>query len=311
MNSKTAAWTLAVPLFGAAIAGCGTTASSASPTTVATVNGASVTSNDVNIFVKGTEFIQGMTLPNTKTEKSLEVKAVVAQVTVNQWALKHHLITEKQAQAKANQFITANIESQVGGKTGLVTLLKSHQLTFGELQTYITDEMIGQSAFNKVTKNVKSPTTTQEQAYYTANKASFSNPPEDEISDILVKSQSLANTILKDAKAGQSFATLAKQYSISSTGKTGGSLGYLPVGTTSMSQGMATAVQNLKAGQYATYHGTKGYHVIWLQAVKASTVQPFSAVQAQIKQQLLQNSADALYQSWTQKLEKAQKITIK
>ena len=61
----------------------------------------------------------------------------------------------------------------------------------------------------------------------------------------------------------------------------------------------------------ATYHGTKGYHVIWLQAVKASTVQPFSAVQAQIKQQLLQNSADALYQSWTQKLEKAQKITIK
>lgn len=308
MTNRRAILTLSIPMLGAILAGCGASATSASRT-VATVNGQTVSAGDLHVFVKGTEFMQGQTLPNTAQEKKLEVKAMVAQTTVNQWALKHHLTTLKKAKSAAQQFIKADIESQVGGQSGLKSLLKSKSLTESDLENFLTQEMVAQSAFNQVTKGAKPPTTAQEQAFYTANKAQFATAPEDEISQIVVKSSSLASQILKDAKAGQSFRALAKQYSIASTGKTGGSLGYQPV--SAMTRSMASAVSKLKAGQFASYHDSSGYHVIWLQAVKPSGTAAFSTVKAQIAQQLQQQTDDTLYQSWTSKLEKSQKISIK
>ncbi|NMP20867.1 peptidyl-prolyl cis-trans isomerase [Sulfobacillus harzensis] len=301
---------LSISALGVLIAGCGThTASASGSATVATVNGQKVTQNDVNLFVKGLEFMQGQTLPTSSKEKALEVKAVVAQTAVNQWAIKHHLITEKKAKSEANQFISSNIEAQVGGKSGLTQLLKSKNLTFAQFQSYIADQMVAQSVFTKVTKNVKAPTTAQEQSYYQKNKSSFTTPPQDEVSDIVVKTNALAQKLLKEAKGGSSFATLAKHYSIASTGKSGGSLGYLPA--TSMSSGMAKTLSGMKVGQYATYHGSQGYHVIWLQATKPSAVAPFSKVQSEIQSLLQQQSADTVYQNWTKKMEKSQHITIK
>lgn len=253
--------------------------------------------------------MQGASLPTTASEKKLEVKAVVAQTAVDQWALKHHLTTTKKAKSQASQFISANIESQVGGKSGLTKMLKQKKLTFADFQTYITDEMVAQSAFAKVTKNVKAPTTAQEKAFYQKNKSTFTTPPEDEVSDIVVKTKSLADKVLKQAQGGTSFATLAKHYSIASSGKSGGSLGYLP--TSSMSSGMAQAISGMKVGKYSTYKGSQGYHVIWLQATKPSTVQPFSKVQSQVKSDLQQQTANTMYQNWTSKMEKSQHISIK
>lgn len=310
MKRQKAVLALSIPALGALIAGCGAHAASASGSaTVATVNGQKITAQDVNLFVKGTEFMQGASLPTTASEKKLEVKAVVAQTAVDQWALKHHLTTTKKAKSQASQFISANIESQVGGKSGLSKLLKQKKLTFADFQNFITDEMVAQSAFTKVTKNVKAPTTAQEKAFYQKNKSSFTTPPEDKVSDIVVKTKSLADKLLKEVQGGTSFASLAKHYSIASTGKSGGSLGYIP--TSSMSTGMSHTLSGMKAGKYATYKGAHGYHVIWLQATKSSTVQPFSKVQSQVKSDLEQQTANSMYQSWTAKMEKSQHISIK
>ncbi len=292
------------------IAGCGT-AAAAKPLTVAEVQQQPITKAQLTNFVAMTEFFQGTTLPNNSQEKTLEVKALVQQTAVNQWALAHKLITMKKASSQANQLITSQIEAQVGGAKGLDQLLKSKHLTFATLQTYVTDQMVTQSAFTYATKNVKAPTTASEQQYYQKNKTQFTNPQQDEIRDIVVKSKSEAATILSQVQHGANFAQLATKDSIASTGKSGGSLGYLPVSPTGgMSLGMYQAVQSMKVGQYTTYQGSQGYHVIQLEATKPATVSPFSQVQSQVSSVLLQQSQDTVYQAFASKVEKSMKISL-
>lgn len=287
------------------LAACGTTSSASS---LATINNKPVTQAEVTNFVDGTEFMQGTQFPTTKKEKALELKAVVAQEAVTQWVLQHHLTTEKAAQKQASTILTGTIEPQVGSASQLNSLLKSDHLTKSKFASYLANQVIAESAFTKTSKTVKKPTLAQEQAFYQSNKTQFTSPPEDEVSDILVKTQSLANSILKKAKSGTPFASLAKQYSIESNSKKGGSLGYLAVSGSSMSQGMYTAVQSLKKGQFATYHGTKGYHVVWVQATKASTVQPFSKVKSTVVADVTQSLDGKAYQAFVAKLEKKDAI---
>lgn len=294
----------------AGVAGCGTQSHPTADATVATINHTTVTKSQLTNFVLGTEFMQGASFPSTTKEQKLEAKALVAQEAANQWALSHHLITQKKAQAQANTILKSQIESQTGGSSGLTSLLKSHKMTLSQFKSYLVQEVISDSAYSKAIKGVKAPTLQQEQAFYNANKSQdFTNPPQDELSDILVKTSSLANQILSQAKSGTSFATLAKKYSIASNGKKGGSLGYEAVSATSMSQGLYSAVQTMKVGQYATYKGTQGYHVIWLQATKPASVQSFASVKSEIQSQLQGQADDAAYQTWVNNLEKHDKIT--
>ncbi len=313
VRMKMKAMTLGLMAAGmtAAVAGCGTNASSPAAQDVATVQKQPVTTAQLTNFVAMTEFFQGSTLPNNKQEKALEVKALVQQTAVNQWALAHHLITMKSASNQASKLIKTQIESQVGGAKGLDQLLKSKHLAFSTLQTYVTQQMVTQSAFTYATKKVKAPTTAAEEQYYNKNKVQFTNPQQDEINDIVVKTQATANNLLSELQHGANFAQLAQKNSISSTAKSGGNLGYLPVSPQGgMSLPMYEAVLSMKVGQYKIYHGSQGYHVIELQATKPSTVTPFSQVQSQVKSLLLQQSQDNVYQAFANKVEKSMKITI-
>ncbi|MCY0879886.1 MAG: peptidyl-prolyl cis-trans isomerase [Firmicutes bacterium] len=293
----------------ATLSACGTQ-TTAAPEALATVNDQAVTAADVANFVNGTEFLQGETFATSSKEKALELKAVVAQTAVNQWALKKHLTTMAKAKSQVNNIITKVLEPEVGGASTLKSLLSSHHLTLSSLKSYLTQEVISDSAYTEVTKHVKGPTVAQEKAYYKSNRDLFATPPEDEISDILVKTSSLAQSILKKAESGVPFATLAKEYSIASNAKTGGSMGYQAVSGSSMSQGMYDTVTKMKVGQFATYHGSQGYHVVWLQATKPAGYEPFSSstVRKEIKATLLQNLDDKAYQAFVNKLEAHDKI---
>lgn len=286
----------------AGLAACGTT-SSASAKSLATINGHPVTQKDVTNFVEGTEFMNQERFPTTATEKKAELKAVVAQQAVNDWVLSHHLTTEKKARTEAKTILSSEIQSSIGSSAELDSLLKQDHLSQSGLVQYLTNQVIAESAFQKVSKGVKAPTTAQEKAFYVANKSQFESVPQDKIGDIVVKSNSLAQSLLKQLKSGASFATLADKYSIVAT-KNGGNLGYLDVSTSAMSEGMYSAVQGMKAGQYTTYHGTKGYHVIWLEAVKPAAVEPFAKVQSTVKTDVTQNLDDQAYQKFVTSLEK-------
>lgn len=301
-------------LMGAAVsvsaAGCGSGAagSSAGPSALATINHQPVTQQDLNNFVAGTEFMQGTKFSSTTAEKKLELKAVVAQMAVRQWVLSHHLTTTKAAAKEAQTILKTNIEGQVGSSAALGRLLANVHLTKSGLVQYLTYQVVDEAAFQKSTKGVKAPTSAQEHAYYTANKSQFATPPQDQISEILVKSQALADALLAKAKSGSSFASLAKQYSLAASGKSGGSLGFESANSTTMGPSLYQAVSKLKAGDYATYHGAKGYYVVWVQATKPASYQTFTQVKSQIAATVTQTLDSQAYQSFVKKLEAADHI---
>ena len=307
------AWTMGAVVsvaVGVAAAGCGQAPVAAQGHTaqaLATVNGSPVTQADVANFVAGTEFMQGSKYVSNAAEKKLELKAVVAQAAVTQWTLDHHLITMKVAQAQANAILKSQIEAQLSAGE-LQGLLKTVHLTKAQLLHYLAVELVDEKAYQTVIKSVKNPTAAQEQAYYSAHKSTFTTLPQDEISDIVVKSSSLAQTILTQARAGASFPSLAKQYSVAPNAKKGGSMGFVTADQTTLGASLYKAVRGLKAGQYAAYHDSQGYHVVWLQADKPASYQPLAQVRSQVALAVGQNLDNSAYQQWVNQLEKKDHI---
>lgn len=293
-------------------AGCGLFSSNSSASALATVNGHAITQTTLNNFVAMTELFNGSTLPNTAKEKYLEVQGLAQQTAVNDWALAHHLITVKSATAQANNIISAQLESQVGGAKGLASLLKTKHLTMTVLTNYLTQQMISQSAYQYATKGVKKPTLAAEQAYYQKNASQFKSPPEAEVSDIVVKTQAEATTVVGLLNKGTAFSTLAKKYSIlPSEVKSGGNLGWLAETTTgTMSPAMYQTLQGMKPGQFTTYQGSQGFHVIRLVAVKPGSLSKFSAVQSQVSSDVLQQNQFNVYKTWANHVEKTEHTHI-
>lgn len=296
----------------AGAAGCGLFTGNSSASALATVNGHPITQTALNNFVALTELFNGSTLPNTAKEKYLEVQGLAQQTAVNDWALAHHLVTIKTATAEAKNIISAQLESQVGGVKGLDSLLKTKHLTLPVLTNYLTQQMISQSAYQYATKGVKKPTLAQEQSYYKQNASQFKSPPQAEVSDIVVKTQAEATQVVGLLNKGTAFSTLAKKYSIvPAEVKSGGNLGWLAETTTgTMSPAMYQTLQGMKPGQFTTYQGSQGFHVIRLVAVKPGTQSPFSAVQSQVSSDVLQQNQFNAYKAWANRIVKTEHTQI-
>lgn len=296
------------------IAGCGTTtpSSSASSKPLATVNGTNITNSDLSNLTTMTTFLDGSPLPKTNTVKLQEVKYLVQQNLVSKWTLSKKLITNKQAQSQAQALITNQLEAQVGGKAKLLTLLKQKHITLSQLTQYLTKQMVMAAAYKHATASVKAPSTAQAQSYYNSHKSQFAGPTEANVSEIVVKTQSQANTLANQIKKGTSFSTLAKKDSIvKSSAQKGGALGWLPETPGSgMSFPVYSAVKKSHKGQVQVLKGTHGYDVIRLNSTKAGTVASFKSSEKQIKTNLQQTQKNSVFQSFSSNLQKHAKVHI-
>ncbi len=306
---KLVAMAVGLTLGTAALAGCGQSTAAAKP--LAVVNGVDLTTSQLNTMVRMTELFNGSTLPNTKQEKVSEVKYLVQEKSVEDWALAHHLTTTAKAKASAGNVLSKSIEPQVGGKAGLDKMLKSKNVTLGQLNDYLTQQMILQQAYNQATKTVKPITTAAAEAFYKANPEYFTGSPQVELEEITVKTESEAQSLEAQVKGGASFSALAKTDTTNSTLKSkGGEVGWTTDSTQSLSPAVYKEVSALKAGQFGITKGSHGYDLIGLQATKAAQVSPFSQVESEIKTNLLQTAQGSAYQAFASKIEKQSKITI-
>lgn len=302
---------LVVSLGSAALAGCGQSSTSAAAKPLAVVNGANITSSQLNTMVRMTELFNGSALPNTKAEKVNEVKYLVQEKSVEDWALAHHLITQSKAKASAASVISKSIEPQVGGKAGLDKMLKTKGATFQQLTDYLTQQMILQQAYKKATKNVKPISTKSAQAFYKAHPQYFTGTPQVELREITVKTQSQAKTIVNQLKGGANFAVLAKKDTLNTSLKSkGGEIGWTADSLQSLSPAVYKEISALKPGQYGITKGSHGYDVIQLQGKKPATESPFSKVESQIKSTLLQTAQGNAYQTFAANIQKHSKVTI-
>lgn len=147
-------------------------------------------------------------------------------------------------------------------------------------------------------KELDNPEATEEECllYYEKNKARFTSSPLVELKHILlaaapdddvqrIDSKTMAETLIHKLKRGESFATLAKQYSACPSKETGGSLGQVSAGQT---------VKEFERQVFAANEGLfpspiesrYGFHVVFIERKIAGKQLPFEQAKAKIQQYL-------------------------
>jgi foldase protein PrsA len=175
----------------------------------------------------------------------------------------------------------------------------------GELRAQLVSERI----FAQVTGDVK-VTDAEVEAYYTKNKAQYSQPESRDVRHILVKTKKQADDLYAQLENGADFAALAKQFSEDTGSKANG-------GKLTISKGQTVAPFDqtaflLKKNAISKPVKTEfGYHIIQpLSEKKPAKVTPLAEVKASIKQQLQQTQKNEAMTKWVNDLKKDYKDKV-
>jgi foldase protein PrsA len=190
-----------------------------------------------------------------------------------------------------------------GSEKKLEAALKKQSLTKADLEEQERLELTQSAIQAKVTGGVK-VSDDDAKAYYASHKSSFEQPQSRSVRHILVAKKALADSIYRQLQAGADFAKLAKKYSTDTGSKAqGGKL--TDVKGTFVPEFEKVAL-SLKTHEISKpVHSQFGWHVIQaLGPVKPSSTQPYSAVSASIKQQLLQTKQSAALSDWVKETTK-------
>lgn len=271
---------------------CGTPAANANlSATWATVNGEKITGQMVQDRINLITFLQPTAASQLKSHsaKVQLTDELVTETVLTQAAKKAGTKVNQSDLAGAEGYLTQDIGQTYKSTSAVKSAMKKYGLTQADVTAYAKLSALLQAY---VTNVIPAPTVTtaQEQAYYNQNKAEFTTPAQYTVRHILVKSQTLAESILAKLKAGASFSTLAKEYSVDkASAAQGGDLPPSPL--SGWVAPFAAAVQKLKVGELSpVVHSQYGYHIIQLMSVTPASVESFSTVQTQI-QSYLQNQA--------------------
>ncbi len=172
---------------------------------------------------------------------------------------------------------------------------RSQGVSFEDFKEGIREGVITQSVIrDEVSRTLRPPTKTQEQAYYEAHKEEFTQPEQVRLSEILVatpenptdaqvaEAKAKADDIETKLKAGTSFEDLAKQNSSGQTASQGGDLGLFKRGALAKVLEDQTFV--LKAGETtAPIRTRQGFVLLKVTDHIASGVPTLQQVEPQIQ----------------------------
>jgi len=115
--------------------------------------------------------------------------------------------------------------------------------------------------------------------------------------------------ILNELNAGESFETMARDYSESSTAPEGGDLGLFELD--SLSPHLQKTIKGMKSGEFTPVLETdQGYQIFFLQEILKTPGKSLEDVSPEIQRILFEENADKKYQEWIEGLRKQSAIKI-
>ncbi|MCQ4080810.1 peptidylprolyl isomerase [Streptomyces sp. RB6PN25] len=249
------------------------------------------------------EFLYGLQQPTDaakqdKFRRDVAKALAVSQVIDTAARERGIVIADKEASDQLQRMIKDN---SWGDNSTLIQQLGSHGLSEDDVLGEIQRQQSSAELFFKVTESVKATTDAQAQSYYNAHKSQMVSPEQRTLDNIVVSSQSQAEQIVEQARAGGDFAALAQKYSLDgSTKNSGGSLG--SVTASQLDSGYAAvafkAADNSVFGPVKT---TQGWNVGMVAAVQKAVPLSFSQLKSAIETKL---DNDAKLKVWDAFLKK-------
>jgi foldase protein PrsA len=173
--------------------------------------------------------------------------------------------------------------------------LKDSGQTNEDVMQRVRLDTLSQKIRDKVTKGKDTVTDQQIEDYYNKNKAQFAQPERRDLSIVLTKTEAQANKAKAALESGESFKTVAKQYSIDDASKAQG--GKLPaVAKGQQEKAFDDAIFKAKKGPvYGPVKTQFGYYVFRVDKVSKASQQSLAQAKTTIKQVLAsQNQQKAL-----------------
>lgn len=215
----------------------------------------------------------------------------------------------------------AEIRKQVPTEEAFQQALKTRQMTVADLRNETRLEIL----VNKTMEAEVAPKVIVSQAdldaYYKANPDQFKQPEQLRASHILFPVDSSATeafkkttrdqaeAVLKRAKAGEDFATLAKQFSKDGSAAQGGDLNFFPRGQ--MVPAFDQAAFALKPGEISGLVETQfGFHIIKATEYKAERAVPLTEVSERLSGFLRQRKQQELVQQFVESLKTKYKVEV-
>ncbi len=148
------------------------------------------------------------------------------------------------------------------------------------------------------------------QAYYTANKAQFTEPATVKASHILVADEEKLSAVKADLSSGKSFEEVAKAHSVCPSKENGGDLGFFGKGQ--MVPEFETAAFSMAVGDVSEPVKTQfGYHIIKLTDKKEARELSLAEVAPRIEQHLLHQAQNQAYTNKIADLKEEFKVEMK
>jgi parvulin-like peptidyl-prolyl isomerase len=309
-------------------AACGGSSSS-TPTVpadaVAVINGTPILKSDFDHLIgiglaslrQNKQTVPKPGTPEYETLKQQAVSILFERLIFRQEAQKDGIAVNAQ---QVKQQITAAIQ-QAGGPTKWAQQLAASAATNADYQTVFEIQQLGQKLYTQVTKQVAAVTAAEIVARYNRDKATtYAQPASRKVQHILFGASNgatptpaqykiyfaQAEKVLKLALGGADFTALVKQYSVD-PGKTTNN-GIYNVTPTGYDPAFTKASFALKTGEITPtpVKSAFGYHIIKALADPTPpTSTPLAAVEATIKQTLLQEKQQAAAAAWLKLTEHA------
>jgi parvulin-like peptidyl-prolyl isomerase len=146
--------------------------------------------------------------------------------------------------------------------------------------------------------------------YYKNHKARFSSDIKIEASVILLRTKTDAAMVLEKLQKGEPFEEMARKNSIDlPSAQKGGSLGAVKIGT--VYPEVWKELNKLKQGEISQIIETKyGYNILTVNKILAPEIKPFQEVKAEIRDALLREKREKVYDAMVKELEKSAVLKI-
>jgi hypothetical protein len=198
-------------------------------------------------------------------------------------------------------------QNALGPKT-LESTLQAGDIPYTRWKRLTEDQIRVQYVLEKSLSDRLKITAGEVQSYYNRNRDEFKIQASVRVRHIVTDTKEKAEDILKRAKAGENFAQLAVNHSISPDRAKGGDLGYYAKGT--MPAAFDTAF-NLAKGQFSPIVKSEyGFHIFKLIDKRAPGVKTLAEVAPVIQQKIFEQKLKSQYKVWIVKVRKEIPVAI-
>jgi parvulin-like peptidyl-prolyl isomerase len=179
------------------------------------------------------------------------------------------------------------VKQQLGGEAGYTQMLHdrglSERMYRSETETDILLDKLMESEFHVTDADAK--------AYYQAHRSDFGSPAKVHLYSITTSSAQNAYAARQQIADGKPFGTVARDFSVDATGRTGGDLGW--VTASDITQPLVSAVAfSLQKGQVSNpVKIGEEYHVLYAEDVQPGTAKPVEQATDEIRARLAKERA--------------------